>query len=177
LDHFATAIDSTPTEYLGAWDPVHSLWQMWLGYFHDWLDLTIEVVVAPASVVDGSGDIWLYGQGGLYGAYTYPYTFLTDWATVQYHPISGKKAITETVNIYGQRARAWRDPAFDTISFEALDAPSGLWSTPIQPFGANANSPQLQCLDNGSLIAAYIDSTGALKHAVSTDDGVTWTVL
>ena len=77
-------------------------------------------------------------------------------------------------NLSGQRFRIFDDADAGQVSFERLDHPGGAWSTPTQPFGEGSNSPDIECLADGRLRCALIDSDGNLQQFYSSDDGESW---
>ncbi|HUU53503.1 MAG TPA: hypothetical protein VMY87_01170 [Armatimonadota bacterium] len=77
-------------------------------------------------------------------------------------------------NLSGQRFRVFDDGDAGEVSFERLDHPSGSWSTPTQPFGAGSSSADIECLADGRLRCALIDSDGNLQQYYSSDDGESW---
>jgi len=93
---------------------------------------------------------------------------------LQLHLVS---RLTAGSNIFSQRVRAFDDGAVGTVSFERLDHPGGSWSTPTQPFGEGSNSPDIECLADGRLRCALIDSDGNLQRYQSFDDGESWGVI
>jgi len=74
----------------------------------------------------------------------------------------------------GQRFRVFDDADAGEVSFERLDHPAGSWSTPTQPFGEGSTSPDIECLADGRLRVALIDSDGNLQQYYSSDDGESW---
>jgi len=126
-------------------------------------------------VVNPSGIVWAFAKGGWVWGASYPFYMYTDYAALFYDSgAAPNKVISETVNPFGQRFRAWDDPAPNAISFERQDIPSGAWSAKTNPFPAGSSQPALECLPNGWLHLALITSAGAISHYLSRDDGETW---
>ncbi len=75
---------------------------------------------------------------------------------------------------FGQTVRVFDDGDAGAVSFERLDLASGAWSTPTQPFGEGSNSPDIECLADGRLRCALIDSDGNKQQFYSSDDGESW---
>ncbi|HUU55306.1 MAG TPA: hypothetical protein VMY87_10355 [Armatimonadota bacterium] len=93
-------------------------------------------------------------------------------ATISIYPIA------EDGNLFGQRARAFGTPDNPNVSFEIQDIADGTWSTPTQPLPGDGNTmPDIECLSDGRLRIAYLDSGGALQQALSTNDGDSWEVV
>ncbi len=98
-----------------------------------------------------------------------------DVILVQY--VGMEALLSTTHNLFGQRFRVFDDGAAGEVSFERRDLASGDWSAATQPFGEGSNSPDIECLADGRLRCAIIDSDGNKQQFYSSDDGETWSAI
>jgi hypothetical protein len=90
-----------------------------------------------------------------------------------FFPPAPPARISEDLNVFGQRFRAFDDNEAAAVACQSLDVPAGDWSPVIEPFGGSSK-PSIECLPDGRLRAAYVDAGGAVAKAQSFDDGETW---
>ena len=86
----------------------------------------------------------------------------------------GEGRIATAHNAFGQRFRVFDDGDAGAVSFERRDLASGDWSAATQPFGEGSNTPDIECLADGRLRCALIDSDGNKQQFYSSDDGESW---
>jgi len=95
-----------------------------------------------------------------------------DVIFIQYQYEGG---ISTDTNLFHQSFRAVGDQGTRNVIVEAQDLPGGPWSDPVEPAeDPGAHSPSLECLADGRLRLAVMDSAGDRQELLSTDDGETW---
>jgi len=150
-------------------------------HHHEASDTEIYVEVTDpdqmANYIDGDGKIWGAVIGEHTGVPSPPDTDTTLHTDRVQLAVWGSSRLRTAHNLSGQRFRVFDDADAGEVSFERLDHPAGAWSTPTQPFGEGSNSPDIECLADGRLRCALINSDGNLQQYQSVDDGDTWSAL
>jgi len=136
-------------------------------FFTQFAVATPPTYVPLADMVDGDGMAWMlvFVSPSIFA----PHTLSTDLVT-----FSAAGRLSTAHSPTGQRFRVFDDGDAGQVSFERLDHPAGAWSTPTQPFGEGSNTPDIECLADGRLRCALIDSDGNLQQFYSSDDGESW---
>ncbi|HUU55689.1 MAG TPA: hypothetical protein VMY87_12285 [Armatimonadota bacterium] len=136
---------------------------------HDHSVGSIACSSVPATVQASSGNT---SSSECLPPYTTMHFIQYTGATISVYPIA------EDRNLFGQHFRTFGTPDAPDVSFECQDISDGAWSTPTQPLPGDGNTmPDIECLSDGRLRIAYLDCGGALKQALSTNDGDSWEVV